>query len=191
MLWSKPTSAAGQSRKPIGALALTRVRSTGRRIRWRMLGTTDIGSDCISISENFNTFRVRVPLQGVDTTFGAALGFTEIDVCAAAEAKEIPTGAVAATSRGCALSTSGGFDHVHQDGPRPVRRQRVRPPARATSGPISPIFTQRLPVTWRRSGISGEQKAPLARSMADGIDHEFSVYNPLGTQLLEETGSGA
>ena len=142
-----------------------------------MLGTTDIGSDCISLSENFNTFRVRIPNQGVDTTFGAAIGFTEIDVSAAAEAErntdwggggDFPSGVLSGTSAGSTIciktGTSGGADSCGE-------------PTSGDFGNFLPYFYG--PVDGSLASIceSAEQKFPMARAMADGIDHEFSVYN--------------
>lgn len=50
-----------------------------------VLGATLVQTHCISF-DGLEKLRVRVPDQGVDTTFGAILGFDIIDVAAAAEA---------------------------------------------------------------------------------------------------------
>ena len=144
-----------------------------------MLGTTDIGSDCISLSQDFNTFRVRVPLQGVDTTFGAALGFNEIDVSAAAEAQrntnwggggDFPSGVLSGTSAGSTIciktGTSGGADSCGE-------------PTSGDFGNFRPYFYSAVDGSLASICATGEAAVPMARAMADGIDHEFSAYNPV------------
>ena len=142
------------------------------------LGTTG-GSDCISLSEDFNTFRVRVPLQGVETTFAAVLGFNAIDVSAAAEAErntqwggggDFPSGVLTGTSIGSTIciktGNSGGADSCGE-------------PTSGDFGNFLPYFYSAVDGSLASLCDKGEAKVPMARAMADGIDHEFSVYTPL------------
>ncbi|HZD23638.1 MAG TPA: TadE/TadG family type IV pilus assembly protein [Acidimicrobiia bacterium] len=43
-------------------------------------------TDCVSFTENFSQSRVKLPLDAIDTTFGAIIGFDELSVVAVAEA---------------------------------------------------------------------------------------------------------
>ena len=47
------------------------------------------GSDCISLSEDFNTYRVRLPNQAVDTSFGVVIGADSVGY-AAGRVPEVP-----------------------------------------------------------------------------------------------------
>lgn len=142
-----------------------------------ILGTTG-GSDCISLSENFNTFRVRVPLQGVDTIFGAVIGFDEMDVSAAAEANrntdwggggDFPSGVLTGTSAGstvCIKTGTGSASH-----------ESCGSPSTGDFGNFKPYFYSAIDGDLSSLCVSGEQSWSMARAMADGIDHEFSGYN--------------
>jgi hypothetical protein len=142
------------------------------------LGTTN-GSDCISLSQNFNTFRVRVPLQGVDTTFGRVMGFDEFDVTAVAEAQrntnwggggDFPSGVLSGTDAGATIciktGTSGGADSCGE-------------PTSGDFGNFRPYFYGPVDGSLASLCVSGEASVPMARAMADGIDHELSAYNPI------------
>ncbi len=142
------------------------------------LGTTN-GSDCISLSQDFNTLRVRVPLQGVDTTFGAVMGFDEFDVTAVAEAQrntgwggggDFPSGVLSGTGAGTTIciktGTSGGADSCGE-------------PTSGDFGNFRPFFYSAVDGSLASLCVSGEAAVPMARAMADGIDHEFSAYNPV------------
>jgi hypothetical protein len=142
-----------------------------------ILQTADIGSDCISLSENFNTLRVRVPLQGVDTIFGAVLGFNEIDVTAAAEAErntdwggggDFPSGVLSGTSAGSTVCIKTGTAGVQES---------CGSPSTGDFGNFKPYFYSAVDGVISSICESGEQKWSIARAMADGIDHEFSAYN--------------
>jgi len=142
------------------------------------LGTTN-GSDCISLSQNFNTLRVRVPLQAVDTTFAAVIGFDEFDVTAAAEAQrntnwggggDFPSGVLSGTGTGTTIciktGTSGGADSCGE-------------PTSGDFGNFLPYFYSAVDGSLASLCVSGEANVPMSRAMADGIDHEFSAYNLL------------
>lgn len=145
-----------------------------------ILGTTtspDIGSDCISLSENFNTLRVRIPNQGVDTTFGAAIGFAEIDVSAAAEAaRNTNWGGGGDFPSGVLSSAQVGDQLCLKTGPQ-GQESSCAPSSTGDFGTFQPYFYSAVDGDISTICVSGEQKAPLARSMADGIDHEFSGHN--------------
>ena len=142
-------------------------------------GTAAIGSDCVSISQDFNTVRVRVPLQDVDTTFGAVIGFNQIDVSAAAEAErntnwggggDFPSGVLTGTSIGSTIciktGTSGGADSCGE-------------PTSGDFGNFRPYFYSAVDGSLASLCVTGEASVPMSRAMADGIDHEFSVYTPM------------
>ncbi len=138
-----------------------------------MLGTTDIGSDCISLSQDFNTFRVRVPLQGVDTTFGAAIGFNEIDVSAAAEAQrntdwggggDFPSGVLSGTSAGSTIciktGTSGGADSCGE-------------PTSGDFGNFRPYFYSPVDGSLASLCVTGEAESP--DGSGDGGRHRSRI----------------
>ena len=141
------------------------------------LGTATMGSDCVSISENFNTFRVRVPLQAVDTTFGEVIGFDSIDVTAAAEAERNTNwGGGGDFPSGVLSSAQVGQELCLKTGPQ-GQESSCAPSSTGDFGTFQPYFYSAVDgVLWTMC-VSGEQKAPLARAMADGIDHEFSGHN--------------
>ena len=81
-----------------------------------MFNTTN-ASPCISFSSNFNTVRVRVPVQEVPTTFARLLGADSIAVSAFAEAErnidwggggDFPSGVFSGTQAGAVLCIKTG-----------------------------------------------------------------------------------
>lgn len=68
-------------------------------------------TQCVSF-DTFEKIRVRVPDQGVDTTFGALLGFDIIDVAAAAEALGIQFTSIGSPPPFALLTGFGGGDLV-------------------------------------------------------------------------------
>jgi hypothetical protein len=143
-----------------------------------MLGTTN-GSDCISLSENFNTLRVRVPIQEVPTLFATVMGFNSIPTSAAAEAErntdwggggDFPSGVLSGTSAGTSIciktGTSGGADSCGE-------------PTSGDFGNFLPYFYSQVDGSLASLCRSGETSAHMARAIADGLDHELSAYQPL------------
>lgn len=135
------------------------------------------GSDCISLSEDFNTYRVRLPRQAVDAKFGAVLGTDSIEVSAAAEAERnaqfggggnVPFYVLQGTSVGAELCIKTGTNTWAACGD----------PSSGNFGDFEPYFYG--PVGGDLSTIcaKGQTPRPLARAVAMGIDHEFSRFSP-------------
>lgn len=143
------------------------------------------GSDCISLSADFNTMRVRVPVQDVDTSFGAVLGFQTVGVSAFAEAQRntdfggnsgaYPTGVFDGTQVGSTICLKAG----PPGGPDP--------PEASCGDPTMGDFGNFLPYFYEPVGVdpalsvtaicrSGEQPFSIPRAIADGVDHTFSIY---------------
>ena len=143
------------------------------------LGTTN-GSDCVSLSADFNRVRVRVPIQQEPTVFGKVIGFQSIGVSAAAEAErntnwggggDFPSGVLAGASAGsdiCIKTGTGSASH-----------NSCGSPSTGDFGNFKPYFYSEVDGSLSSLCVSGEQNYSMSRAMADGIDHEFSAYNLL------------
>ncbi len=140
-----------------------------------ILGTTN-GSDCISLSEDFNTLRVRVPVQETPTLFASVMGFDTIPVSAAAEAErntdwggggDFPSGVLSGTDAGTTICVKSG----------PSGHESCGPPSTGDFANFKPYFYSAVDGYLSTMCVSAEQNQPMARAMADGIDHEFSGYN--------------
>lgn len=143
------------------------------------LGTTN-GSDCVSMSADFNTLRVRVPSQSTPTSFGRVIGFNSIDVTAAAEAErntnwggggDFPSGVLSGTSAGttiCIKTGTGSSSH-----------ESCGSPSTGDFGNFKPYFYTAVSGFLSTLCVSGEQNYSMSRAMADGIDHQFSGYNTI------------
>lgn len=143
------------------------------------------GSDCISLSADFNVFRVRVPVQGVDANFAPVIGAETVDVSAAAEAArnaefggggDIPFYVLQGVGVGTELCVKTGTNSAQQCGG----------PSSGNFGDFVPFFYG--PVGGDDSTICelGQQPRPLARVVSDGIDHDLSRFAPFpgGTERL-------
>lgn len=136
------------------------------------------GSDCISFSEDFNTFRVRLPVQEMNTAFAGVIGAFTLDVSAAAEAERnsdfggggnFPSGALGGASLGeplCLKTGTGSASH-----------ESCGDPSTGDFGNFRPYFYGSVDGENSAICVSGEQTAPMSRSMADGIDHDFSYWS--------------
>lgn len=138
------------------------------------LGVTN-GSQCISFSQDFATIRVRLPDQETPTSFGRVVGVDEITTNATAMARigstlgtggSFPAGVFGGSTIGlefCIKTGTGGKDTCGD-------------PSTGDFGNFQPYFYTEL----NAGGISsqctsGNQPAPLARAMADGLDHALGV----------------
>lgn len=141
-----------------------------------MLGTTN-GSDCISISTDFNTFRVRVPGQETETIFAIFIGSDSLTTSAAAEAErntdwggggDFPTAVYSSQNAGdtfCIKTGASGSEDC--DGS-----------ATGNWGFFRPYFYSAVDDDLSTLCVTGEQPFSIPRAMADGIDHEFSGWFP-------------
>ncbi|MEX0863859.1 MAG: Tad domain-containing protein [Acidimicrobiia bacterium] len=143
------------------------------------------GSDCVSLSEDFNTLRVRLPYQAVDTYFAPVIGSDSINVSAAAEAERnaefggggnVPFYVLDGTGVGTELCIKTGTNDFSSCGS----------PSSGSFGDFVPYFYG--PVGGDLSTIcnKAQQPRPLARAIAMGIDHEFSRFAPFpgGTERV-------
>lgn len=150
------------------------------------------GSDCVSLSEDFNTFRVRLPEQAVDTHFAAVIGSASIDVSAAAEAERnadfggggsVPFFVLGGTTLGTELCMKTGTNDSASCGN----------PTSGNFGDFVPYFYG--PVGGDSSTVcnKAQQPRPLARVIAMGIDHEFSRFAPFpgGTEKVNGSWCGS
>lgn len=135
------------------------------------------GSDCISLSENFNTFRVRLPDQVLETYFGSVIGSDSISTSGAAEAKRnaefggggnVPFYVLNGTGVGVELCMKTGTGNDSSCGN----------PSSGNFGDFEPFFYG--PVGGDLSTICNRAHTPkpLARVISFGVDHEFSRYPP-------------
>ncbi len=131
------------------------------------------GSACISFSADFTTMRVRIPDQDVPTTFGRVLGRDEISTFAAAEA-----------TLSSSLEGGGGFPSGLFSGSgiefcikaSTAGAGVCGSPASGNFGDFVPYFyTDVDPGPSNTTCTSGLTPAPLAWTMANGIDHFFGL----------------
>ncbi|HEU4320608.1 MAG TPA: hypothetical protein VFS66_11055 [Acidimicrobiia bacterium] len=139
-----------------------------------MFGTTN-ASPCISLSSNFNTIRVKLPVQDVDTSFGVILGVDSIPVTAAAEAErnidwggggDFPSGVFSGTQAGDVLCIKTG----------PSGQASCGDPTTGNFGFFRPYFYSAVDGDDSTICNTGEQPYSIPRAIADGIDHEFSGH---------------
>lgn len=133
-------------------------------------------SPCISFqfAPDDSLMRVRVPNQRTYTTFGRALGATEVQTFAAAEATifetangAFPAGVFAGTNAGAEVciktGTAGGRDSCGAS-------------TTGDFGNFNPYFYTELGSDPQTSLCSdGNQPGGLARAMADGLDHRLGT----------------
>lgn len=140
------------------------------------LGATN-GSDCISLSEDFNTYRVKLPDQAVSSYFAGVLGVDEVSVSAAAEARRnaqfggggnVPFYVLDGTAIGTELCIKTGTNDHEQCGG----------PSSGNFGDFEPYFYGPIGGDLSTICVRGHQPRPLARATALGIDHEFSRFAP-------------
>lgn len=136
---------------------------------------TPNGSPCISLSSNFNRLRVRVPIQDVDTVFGRFLGADSMAVSAAAEAErnidwggggDFPSAVFSGTQAGDVLCVKTGTGGAQSCGD----------PTTGNFGFFRPYFYSAVDGDDSTICNTGEQPFSIPRSIADGIDHEFSGH---------------
>ena len=139
-----------------------------------MFNTSD-ASPCISFSTNFNTIRVRVPDQDVDTFFGKIIGFDTIAISAAAEAQrnidwggggDFPSGVFSGTQAGDVLCIKTG----------PGGQESCGDPTTGNFGFFRPYFYSAVDGDDSTICTTGEQPFSIPRAIADGLDHEFSGH---------------
>ena len=145
------------------------------------------GSNCVSLSEDFNSFRVRIPDQVLDTYFAPVIGSNSVSVNAAAEAE-----------RNAEFGGGGNVPFFVQNG-TPVgellciKADTNTQPEESCGDPDSGNFGDFEayfygPVGGDLSTIcnEGQTPKPLARAIALGIDHELSRFAPFpgGTERL-------
>jgi hypothetical protein len=107
------------------------------------------------------------------------MGFDELNVSAAAEAErntnwggggDFPSGVLSGTSVGTTLCIKTGTASSSHDS--------CGSPSTGDFGNFKPYFYSAVDGQLSTLCVSGEQTFSMSRAMADGIDHEFSGYNP-------------
>ncbi len=156
-------------------------------LQWRtrthglLLGVVG-GSDCISFNYGYTKIRVRIPDRDTATTFGRVLNIPTIKTHAFAEAGlngfggggSFPSGALSGTGAGAEICIKTGTGSQVWDS--------CGSPSTGDFGNFKPYWYG--PVDGSNASIcnSAEQPLPMARAMADGIDHQFGVF--LGTNRI-------
>jgi hypothetical protein len=133
------------------------------------------GSPCISFSfaQDDSLMRVRIPNQRTNTTFGRVVGVNDITTSAAAEARifetsngAYPSGVYSTTGPGAEFciktGTAGGRDSCGSS-------------TTGDFGNFLPYFYTELGGGSGSLCSSGNQPQPLARAIADGLDHRLGT----------------
>jgi hypothetical protein len=143
------------------------------------------GSACISFDLNPDDakLRVRVPNRQTQTSFGRVLGLNQIFTSAAAEATifetgngGFPTGVFSGTPAGAEMcvktGTAGGRDSCGGS-------------TTGDFGNFNPWFyVEVAPGNPTSACTSGNQTGPLARALADGIDHRLGTTSSIPGNLI-------
>lgn len=156
------------------------------------LGVTD-GTACISFSADFSRVRVQLPPQATPTSFGRVVGIDQIVTAAAAEAKlkgslgptgGFPAGALSGTPPGsefCMKASTPGQNNCDAF-------------STGNFADFAPYFyTDVDPGAASTVCVSGLAPAPLAWTMANGIDHRLGrtdVIRPPGTRVNGDSCPG-
>ena len=149
------------------------------------------GSNCVSLSEDFNTFRVRVPDQALDTYFAGVIGSDSISVHAAAEAERnaqfggggnVPFFVLDGTAVGTELCIKTGSNGSSACGSS----------SSGNFGDFEPYFYGAVGGDLSTICDKGNTPNPLARAVAMGLDHEFSRFTPYpgGTERVNGSWCG-
>lgn len=138
------------------------------------------GSNCISFGPNddgvaFAKIRVRIPNQTANTYFARVLGFDGLETFAIAEAQLTGSGGVSGSFPAAVFSGAQQGDTfcIKTGTPsNPASGQSCGSPSTGDFGNFQPYFyTEISPGNPNTLCTSGNQPAPLARAIADGIDH--------------------
>lgn len=135
------------------------------------------GSDCISFGPNsdgvaFGKIRVRVPEQTTPPFFSRVIGFSGLITDAAAEAELDGFGESGAFPSAVFSGAATGDSFCIKTGTGAANSQSCGAPSSGDFGNFQPYFyTEIAPGNPKTQCTSGNQPAPLARAIADGLDH--------------------
>jgi hypothetical protein len=145
------------------------------------------GSQCISLGESDDgiqggRLRVRVPEQTTDAVFSRILGVVGLVTDAVAEIQLEDT--VASGAFPAAVFSGAGAGDFFCIKTGTSGQASCGAPSTGDFGNFQPYFyTELAPGNPNTLCTSGNQVAPLSRSIADGIDHFLGVSpNPVGTK---------
>ncbi len=139
------------------------------------------GSNCISFGDNddgvaYGRIRVRVPDQTSPSFFARVLGFGDLLTSAAAEAQLDGFGESGAFPAAVFSGAGTGDSFCIKTGTGAANSQSCGSPSTGDFGNFQPYFyTEIAPGNPSTQCTSGNQPAPLARSIADGIDHFLGI----------------
>ncbi len=134
------------------------------------------GTQCISYNQGFSQMRVRIPVQETATTFGRVLGVMSISTDAAAEITiDNPGGG--AFPAGVFAGSGAGTEFCIKTGTGSGSHDSCGSPSTGDFGNFQPYYyTDVAPGGIDTTCYSGGgQPNSLARSMADGLDHQLGV----------------
>lgn len=137
------------------------------------------GTSCISFGQSasgvaWNRIRVRIPEQTTDTAFAKVLGATGLVTDAAAEVELEHLLASGAFPAGVFFGADAGEQFCIKTGTGSGNSESCGAPSTGDFGNFQPYFyTELSPGNPSSMCASGNQPAPLARVMADGLDHQL------------------
>lgn len=150
-------------------------------------GITAGFSECISYEtaggSGDPSVRVRVylPVQSVETTFGRVIGFNSLETNAFAEALYRSTGSGSISFPSGLFNGSGGGTEFCVKSGTAGGGESCGTGTTGDFGNFQPYFyVEADPGNPSSFCTSGNQTAPLAQAMAEGIDHPFGInYDPI------------
>lgn len=146
-------------------------------------------SECISFSVNFDEIRVKIPPQRVPGVFGPAVGFADLWVDAAANAKVEPPGNGAPPFVALSTATQGDFVCLRtSSNPQPLPLLDGNGPnALPTPGTrLDPCDTSAFPTSTENFGTlkpyrykqgCTQQNADVEVAISIGIDHTMGYFD--------------
>jgi hypothetical protein len=136
------------------------------------------GSQCISFDRGFAKLRVAVPTQQVRTSFAAVIGINSLSTTALAEAGNGGSGAAGTLPFSVFSTAAAGNETCLKGGTNGNSSGDCGGSANGQFGAFNPYYYTAVNGNAASICTSGDQTQPLARSVADGLDHRFGFYAP-------------
>ena len=148
-------------------------------------------SQCISFDQGFTKMRVVVPTQQVRTAFASVIGINSLSATALAEAGAAGSGAAGTLPFSVFSGATAGNETCLKGGTNASSSSDCGGSTNGQFGAFNPYFYTAVNGNPASICTSGDQTQPLARAVADGLDHRLGFYSPYNVGDPERrNGSG-